>query len=187
MVAKSPKESFVRVLTCVCVCSCSVVSQCWVIDGLATQIETGFWGGRLQGHHRARTEHALKSTGRELACCDRTEPGTLVMQLFMLPSCSLSLTCASSSAPIFHSCAAVDVTFPESLIIVCRFGHVWTLQYHLFYCTFRTSPDLLDLIATTSLKNNQRHMQMCTCTEGERERERTRKRERERQTLTSSI
>lgn len=28
MVAKSPKESFVRALACVCVCSCSVVSQC---------------------------------------------------------------------------------------------------------------------------------------------------------------
>lgn len=66
MVDKFPKESFVRVFACMRVCSCSVVTQCWVIAGLATQIETGFWGGQLQGHHRARTEHALKSTGREL-------------------------------------------------------------------------------------------------------------------------
>lgn len=25
-------------------CACSVVSQCWVMAGLARQIETGFWG-----------------------------------------------------------------------------------------------------------------------------------------------
>lgn len=65
MVDKFPKESFVRVFACMRVCSCSVVTQCWVMAGLATQIETGFWGGQLQGHHRARTEHALKSTGKE--------------------------------------------------------------------------------------------------------------------------
>lgn len=65
MVDKFPKESFVRVFACMRVCSCSVVTQCWVMAGLATQIETGFWGGQLQGHHGARTEHALKSTGKE--------------------------------------------------------------------------------------------------------------------------
>lgn len=73
---------------CVCVraFSCSVVSQCWVIAGLARQIETGRWGGHLEGQLGAFTEHALKKSRTALSCCDRTQPGTLVTHYFLLPS-----------------------------------------------------------------------------------------------------
>lgn len=83
-------EYVLYVCTRMCVCvrafSCSVVSQCWVIAGLARQIETGRWGGHLEGQLGAFTEHALKKSRTALSCCDRTQPGTLVTHYFLLPS-----------------------------------------------------------------------------------------------------
>lgn len=147
-----------------CVCSCSVVSQCWVIDGLATQIETGFWGGQLQGHHGARTEHALKRTGRALACCDRTEPGTLVTQHFMLPSFSLSLTYASPSA-LFLLLPSCWCHLPTIILILLSFGLCNILPFSVLLVLL-----LIFWILLLQLPWKQpTHMQTCTCTERERD------------------
>lgn len=62
----SPQRDTARGSVCLYMCVYMFCIQCWVIAGLARQIETSFWGGQLEGHKGASTEHALKSTGREL-------------------------------------------------------------------------------------------------------------------------